>query len=183
MYVLNFGHPMSEEQKRELQESCGAEHMEYHEIAVQVDTSKPLAPQIQSIVAEATDALGGNVYNADVIIPPGFSIVAAHLVHHFPTANLAVIARDTSSPVPVYQATGELLRPVRPNGGTMYTLFARALGAEARANGQYHPVRDDLAVDLTQGDCERWVDIPQALREEILAAWYAGWRAEDLIQS
>jgi hypothetical protein len=83
------------------------------EIGVQVDMGKTLAPQIWEIVARTLAQVGNNPYNVDIIIPPGLSVVAAQLVRHFPGANLAVIARVGDAVPPVYDWTGELLRPVR----------------------------------------------------------------------
>lgn len=52
---------------------------------------------------------------------------------------------------------------------------ATYFGKEACANGQVHPIRKDLALDL---GFENWSAIPVDLRPQILKAWHKGWSVE-----
>lgn len=80
MYILNFAHPLTDEQRAQVEALTGLQTTEIKTIKVQVDVEQPLPPQISALV----DTIG---FTADewqnkpmVINPPGLSTAAAVLM-------------------------------------------------------------------------------------------------------
>ncbi|GIV86168.1 MAG: hypothetical protein KatS3mg054_0197 [Chloroflexus sp.] len=80
MYVLNFGHPMTETQVNAIKNHCGVEDVEVKTVKVQVDMDAPLAPQIAALV----DTIGFTAeewQNKSIVVNlPGLSTAAAVLI-------------------------------------------------------------------------------------------------------
>lgn len=80
VHVINFSHPMTEEQRMKIMELTGAQIGSSCDLPVQVDFTRPLAPQI----AELVDKVGFSAEEWEtlpvVILPPGSSQVAVILV-------------------------------------------------------------------------------------------------------
>lgn len=81
LQVVNFSHPLTEEQKEELialalyNEKYGGEYLRVNEeiIRVQIDLEKEIAPQIEDIYKQYKDVRG---FYADLIVPPALAAVS-----------------------------------------------------------------------------------------------------------
>ena len=92
LLILNFTHPLSEQQREQIEELAGTPIDEVLTIAMQIDEVEPLSPQITRLV----DAIGLSNEDWDkryiLINPPGYAPAAFLLlaeIHgrmgHFPT--------------------------------------------------------------------------------------------------
>ncbi|WP_376795013.1 CRISPR-associated protein Csx15 [Thermogemmatispora sp.] len=92
MIILNFAHPLTEEQQRQIAEHLIEPINEIRFIPVRIDETKELAPQIVSI-ADRANLTSEEWQTLPILInPPGYSPVAAALLAelhgrmgHFPS--------------------------------------------------------------------------------------------------
>ena len=112
MLVLNFTHPLTEEQKAQLEALVGTSIDEIRTIPVQIDQAKPLKPQITAIVN--TVQLTSQEWQTRPLLinPPGYApaafVLLAELhgrIGHFPSL---IRLRPKSGPVTTYEVA-ELL--------------------------------------------------------------------------
>ncbi len=80
MYIVNFGHPITDEQREQLEATVGLQTTETKNVKVQVDMDQPLAPQIAALV----DTIGFTAeewQNKSIVVNlPGLSTAAAVLI-------------------------------------------------------------------------------------------------------
>jgi hypothetical protein len=90
--ILNFSHPLTQEQQAQIEALAGTPINEVRTIPVQIDQSAPLAPQIAAI-ADAANLTSEEWQTKTLIInPPGYApaafVLLAELharIGHFPT--------------------------------------------------------------------------------------------------
>jgi hypothetical protein len=112
MLVLNFTHPLTEEQRAQIETLGGTAIEEVRTIPVQIEQSAPLAEQIVAI-ADAVGLASEEWQTRSVVInPPGYAPAAFVLlaeIHarmgHFPTL---IRMRPKAGPVTTYEVA-ELL--------------------------------------------------------------------------
>lgn len=80
MLVLNFAHPLTHEQLRQVEELAGQEIERVIEVNTQIDPQEPLAPQ----VTEITDAVGLTPMEWQskplIINPPSLNFIAVAMI-------------------------------------------------------------------------------------------------------
>ena len=87
--VCNFSHPLSAEARDYISREWGTQDPDaFIDVRVQIDRNTPILQQVEQIVADATEAAGGNIYNIDCIVLPGLSDVAFLLAECFEHANV-----------------------------------------------------------------------------------------------
>ena len=112
MLILNFTHPLTLEQRAQIEALAHTSIEEVHTIPVQIDQAEPLEPQITAIV----DAVGLSSEEWQtrslLINPPGYAtaafVVLAELhgrIGHFPSL---ILLRPKAGPVTSYEVA-ELL--------------------------------------------------------------------------
>ena len=112
MLILNFTHPLTPEQRAQIEALAEVSIEEVRTIPVQIDQAEPLEPQITSIV----DAVGLSSEEWQtrtlLINPPGYApaafVLLAELhgrIGHFPTL---IRLRPKTGPVTIYEVA-ELL--------------------------------------------------------------------------
>jgi len=86
--LINFSHPLSLEAKEQTEvDYVQGSMLRVFDVAVQVDQSVPLAPQVGRIVDQAIELAGGRL-NIDMIVLPGLASVAVLVAEALPTANI-----------------------------------------------------------------------------------------------
>jgi len=111
MVILNFGHPLTEEQRTQIQALCGA-IAKIHDITVQIDEVKPLQEQISALV-DVIQLSPQEWQSLPLLInPPGYAPAALVLLAelhgrmgHFPSL---IRLRPTVGTVTTYEVA-ELL--------------------------------------------------------------------------
>jgi hypothetical protein len=91
MLILNFSHPLTEEQRAQIAALAGSAIDEVHTVAVQINQDQPLTPQIVAIV-DAIDLSPEEWQTRPLLInPPGYApaafVLLAELhgrIGHFP---------------------------------------------------------------------------------------------------
>lgn len=107
MLILNFTHPLTNEQRAQVEALANAHVEEVRSIPVQIDQSEPLEPQLTAIV----DAVGLSSEEWQtkplLINPPGYApaafVLLAELhgrIGHFPAL---IRMRPKPGPVPAYE--------------------------------------------------------------------------------
>lgn len=112
MLILNFTHPLTSEQRTQIETLAGTSIEEVRTIPVQIDQSEPLGPQINAIV-NATGLSSEEWQTRQLLInPPGYApaafVLLAELhgrIGHFPTL---IRLRPKPGPVTAYEVA-ELL--------------------------------------------------------------------------
>ncbi len=112
MLILNFTHPLTNEQKAQTEKMAGAAIDEVRTIPVQIEQSKPLEPQIKAIV-DAVQLTPEEWQTTPLLVnPPGYAPAAFVLLAelhgragHFPSL---IRLRPKPGPVPAYEVA-ELL--------------------------------------------------------------------------
>lgn len=112
MLILNFTHPLTGEQKSQIEALVGAPIDEIRTIPVQIDQGELLTPQIVNIV-NAVQLTSEEWQTRSLLInPPGYApaafVLLAELhgrIGHFPTL---IRLRPKDGPLPVYEVA-ELL--------------------------------------------------------------------------
>ncbi len=112
MLILNFTHPLTEEQKAQIEALAGTAIDEVRTIPVQIEQAEPLEPQIRAIV-DAVQLTPEEWQTIPLLVnPPGYApaafVLLAELhgrIGHFP---LLIRLRPKPGPVPAYEVT-ELL--------------------------------------------------------------------------
>ncbi|MBO0796850.1 MAG: hypothetical protein J2P36_38715 [Ktedonobacteraceae bacterium] len=112
MLILNFTHPLTDEQQARIESLARTGIDEVRTIPVQIDQTKPLAPQIRAIVDAVHFSPQEWQTRPLLINPPGYApaafVLLAELhgrIGHFPTL---IRLRPKSGPVPAYEVV-ELL--------------------------------------------------------------------------
>ncbi|MBE3560241.1 MAG: hypothetical protein IMW89_13610 [Ktedonobacteraceae bacterium] len=92
MLILNFTHPITEEQRAQIEQLAGTRIEEIRTIPVQIDQAQPLEPQISAIVNAARLSSEEWQTRHLLINPPGYApaafVLLAELhgrIGHFPT--------------------------------------------------------------------------------------------------
>lgn len=91
MLILNFAHPLTDEQKTQIEALAGATIEEVRTISVQIDQAKPLAGQMSALI-DATHLSSEEWQTRSLLInPPGYTPAALVLlaelhgrIGHFP---------------------------------------------------------------------------------------------------
>jgi hypothetical protein len=112
MLILNFSHPLTSEQRAQIEALAHTSIEEVRTIAVQIDQAGPLEPQITAIV-DAVGLTSEEWQTRPLLInPPGYApaafVLLAELhgrVGHFPSL---IRLRPKSGPLPSYEVA-ELL--------------------------------------------------------------------------
>ena len=80
MIILNFAHPLREQQANRISQLCGAENPQIVTVATQFDHSLGYAEQAASLVAEA--GLSADEWQTEqlVIVPPSLAAIACLVV-------------------------------------------------------------------------------------------------------
>ena len=112
MLILNFTHPLTNEQRAQIEVLANTSIEELRTIPVQIDQSEPLEPQITSIV-DATNLSSEEWQTRPLLInPPGYApaafVLLAQLhgrIGHFPSL---IRLRPKVGPVTTYEVA-ELL--------------------------------------------------------------------------
>ena len=80
MYLLNFAHPITEQQQQQVESLLGEPIASLRHIPVQVDTEQPLAPQVQKLI-EQIDFTPEQWQSMPILInPPSLNYVCAVLL-------------------------------------------------------------------------------------------------------
>ncbi len=112
MLILNFTHPLTHEQRAQIEALADTHIEEVRIIPVQIDQSEPLEPQITAIVN--TVGLSSEEWQTKMLLinPPGYApaafVLLAELhgrIGHFPAL---IRMRPKPGPVPAYEVA-ELL--------------------------------------------------------------------------
>lgn len=112
MLILNFTHPLTSEQRAQIEALADAQVEEVRTIPVQIDQTEPLEPQITAVV-NAVGLSSEDWQTKPLLInPPGYApaafVLLAELhgrIGHFPAL---IRLRPKSGPVPAYEVA-ELL--------------------------------------------------------------------------
>ncbi len=112
MLILNFSHPLTEQQRTQIEELANTSIEEIRTISLQINRSEPLEPQITAIV-DAIDLSSEEWQTSPLLInPPGYApaafVLLAELhgrIGHFPTL---IRLRPKPGPVTSYEVA-ELL--------------------------------------------------------------------------
>jgi hypothetical protein len=80
MLILNFSHPITEEQLQQIEALTGAEVTETRDVPVHVDQAQPLASQVVALADRAGLSLAEWQSAAFVINPPALNFVAVALL-------------------------------------------------------------------------------------------------------
>lgn len=78
--VINFSHPITQEQMEQIMRLTGAQTSWYLEQPVMVDFKQPLVPQIRELVDNVEKSLWTWEGPPIVVLPPGSSLVAVVLI-------------------------------------------------------------------------------------------------------
>ena len=112
MLILNFSHPLTSEQREQIETLAAASIENIHNIAVQIDQGQPLEAQIRTIVAVIPLTSEEWQTRSLLINPPGYApaafVLLAELhgrIGHFPTL---VRLRPKAGPMTSYEVA-ELL--------------------------------------------------------------------------
>jgi hypothetical protein len=112
MLIVNFTHPLTQEQRAQIETLAQANIEEIRTVPVQIDQSSPLAPQIAAIADAAELSREEWQMRPLVINPPGYApaafVLLAELharIGHFPTL---LRMRPKSGPITTYEVA-ELL--------------------------------------------------------------------------
>ena len=112
MLILNFSHPLTVEQREQIETLAAASIENIHTIAVQIDQGQPLEAQIRTIVAAIPLTSEEWQTRSLLINPPGYApaafVLLAELhgrIGHFPTL---VRLRPKADPMTSYEVA-ELL--------------------------------------------------------------------------
>jgi len=113
MLILNFTHPLTEDQRAQIETLAGTSIEEVRTIAVQINQAETLAPQVAAIV-DAVGLSGEEWQTRPLLInPPGFApaafVLLAELhgrIGHFPAL---VRLRPVADSVPTRYEVVELL--------------------------------------------------------------------------
>ena len=112
MLILNFSHPLTSEQREQIETLAAASIENIHNIAVQIDQGQPLEAQIRTIVAAIPLTSEEWQTRSLLINPPGYApaafVLLAELhgrIGHFPTL---VRLRPKAGPMTSYEVA-ELL--------------------------------------------------------------------------
>jgi len=112
MLILNFSHPLTVEQREQIETFAAASIENIHTIAVQIDQGQPLEAQIRTIVAAIPLTSEEWQTRSLLINPPGYApaafVLLAELhgrIGHFPTL---VRLRPKAGPMTSYEVA-ELL--------------------------------------------------------------------------
>jgi len=112
MLILNFSHPLTSEQREQIETLAAASIENIHTIAVQIDQGQPLEAQIRTIVAAIPLTSEEWQTRSLLINPPGYApaafVLLAELhgrIGHFPTL---VRLRPKAGPMTSYEVA-ELL--------------------------------------------------------------------------
>src|SRR6202165_2513634 len=107
MLILNFTHPLTLEQRAQIEALAHTSIEEVRTIAVQIEQAEPLEPQITAIVDAAGLTSEEWQTHSLLINPPGYApaafVLLAELhgrIGHFPSL---VRLRPKSGPVPTYE--------------------------------------------------------------------------------
>jgi len=112
MLILNFSHPLTDEQQTQIEALANTSIEEVHTIRVQINQEEPLEPQITAIVDSA--GLSSEEWQTRPLLinPPGYApaafVLLAELhgrIGHFPSL---IRLRPKPGPVTTYEVT-ELL--------------------------------------------------------------------------
>jgi hypothetical protein len=76
MLILNFSHPITDEQLQQIEELIGAEVAEVRDVPVHVDQEQPLASQVVALADRAGLSLAEWQSAAFVINPPALNFIA-----------------------------------------------------------------------------------------------------------
>ena len=123
MLILNFTHPLTDEHKAQIEALAGTTIDEVRTIPVQIDQSKPLIPQVSTIVDAAQLSSQEWQTRALLVNPPGYApaafVLLAELhgrIGHFPSL---IRLRPKSGPVTAYEVAELLnLQSVRADART-----------------------------------------------------------------
>ena len=97
--IANFSHPLSQAAKEYMDRMYAAGGgLHIIDVPVQIDTDKPLARQVEALVAVAVSQANNNAANIDMFIPPGLNFAAVFLPALLPTAHMIVMARVGTPP-------------------------------------------------------------------------------------
>ena len=112
MLILNFSHPLTVEQREQIETLAAASIENIHTIAVQIDQGQPLEAQIRTIVAAIPLTSEEWQTRSLLVNPPGYApaafVLLAELhgrIGHFPTL---VRLRPKAGPMTSYEVA-ELL--------------------------------------------------------------------------
>jgi hypothetical protein len=112
MIILNFSHPITDEQQAQIAELAGAAIEDIHAIPVQIDQARALEEQVRAIVDSAELSSQEWQTRELLINPPGYApaafVLLAELhgrIGHFPTL---IRLRPRPGPVTTYEVA-ELL--------------------------------------------------------------------------
>ena len=92
MIIINFTHPLTSEQKQQIEQMGGGEITAVHDISCQFDNEQPFAPQVAGVVDEVP--LSGAEWQTEALLinPPAYapatSILLAELhgrIGYFPS--------------------------------------------------------------------------------------------------
>jgi hypothetical protein len=79
MIILNFSHPLTEEQKREIQALTGQRIQEIREIPVKLDHNKSFKPQVAKLIESCNLSPEEWQTLPILIVPPSLNFVALSL--------------------------------------------------------------------------------------------------------
>jgi len=82
--LINFSHPLADEAVTKLSKLPYSVH-EISDVAVQVDFTQDLNLQVDRIVKEAIEKVGGNPLDIDLVILPGHSTIAVMVTDYLST--------------------------------------------------------------------------------------------------
>jgi hypothetical protein len=107
MLILNFTHPLTDEHRAQIEALVGTTIDEIRTIAVQIDQTKPLVPQISAIVDAAHLSSQEWQTRSLLINPPGYApaafVLLAELhgrIGHFPSL---IRLRPKGGPIPAFE--------------------------------------------------------------------------------
>ena len=123
MLILNFTHPLTDEHKAQIESLSGTAIEGIQTIAVQIDQSQPLEPQIRALVESVQLTSEDWQTHSLLINPPGYAPAAFVLLAelhgrmgHFPTL---IRLRPKSGPITSYEVAELLnLQTMRENSRT-----------------------------------------------------------------
>ncbi len=123
MLILNFTHPLTLEQRAQIEALADATIDKVHTITVQIDQAEPLEPQITAIVNDVSLSSEEWQTLSLLINPPGYApaafVLLAELhgrIGHFPTL---IRLRPKPGPTTVYEVAELLnLQTVREQART-----------------------------------------------------------------
>ncbi len=80
MIILNFSHPLTDEQKRDIEKLTGQKIEEVRQIQTQFDNDKPFEDQVEELIKKCNLTPEEWQSRPILIVPPSFNFIAVSLL-------------------------------------------------------------------------------------------------------